>query len=73
MVDILTIYHNFRMTTFYKLSFQHFDGTIININGINLCTRNHTITYFGISKVERIMEDLYLFFYLILILCIINA
>ena len=72
MIYILLIYNDFRVTAFYEFLTQFLQRRIL-LYSLDFCTWNHTVTYFGIAEVERILKDLDFIIDFILIGSIINA
>ena len=72
MIYILLIYNDFRVTAFYEFLTQFLQRRIL-LYCLDFCTWNHTVTYFGIAEVERILKYLDFIINFIFIGSIINA
>ena len=59
MIDVILEDYDLRIATLYELLFELIDRAI-DIHGIDLRTRDHTVAHFGVGEVERVLENLYL-------------
>ena len=72
MVDILVVDDDLRMTALHETGHQLFHATGI-FHGTDLCTRDHTVANLRFGEVKRILENLHLILYLLIILGILDG
>ena len=70
MINIILINHNLRITTLHEFLTQVLKRCI-QANRLNFSTRNHTIPYFSIRKIQSVLEYLDFIVNIRILLCII--
>ena len=73
MVDVALVDDNLRVAALYELLHQFVDGAVVDVNGVHLSTRHHTVAHLAVGEVEGVLEYLHLLVNLLVAMCILDA